>query len=183
MAIAARERTSEQDANLAEREKRLYQNFAEMQRRESQLDQLVASRADLQVRDQRQALLKDIQGKDAEIAAAREFLGWNYEPFVIPADIATEWSAKDAGAAKEAAWNEKYAAYAEAHPELAAEYKRRVNGDLPANWAEASQAFVEQLQANPSKIASRKASQNAIEAFGKLLPEFLGGSAACWLFG
>ena len=113
----------------------------------------------------------------AEIAAAREFLGWNYEPFVIPEDIATEWSAKDAGAAKEAAWNEKYAAYAEAHPELAAEYKRRVNGDLPANWAEASQVFVEQLQANPSKIASRKASQNAIEAFGKLLPEFLGGSA------
>ncbi len=113
----------------------------------------------------------------AEIAAAREFLGWNHEPFVIPADIAAEWSAKDAGAAKEAAWNEKYAAYAEAHPELAAEYKRRVNGDLPANWAEASQAFVEQLQANPSKIASRKASQNAIEAFGKLLPEFLGGSA------
>jgi transketolase len=113
----------------------------------------------------------------AEIAAAREFLGWKHEPFVIPADIAAEWSAKDAGAAKEAAWNEKYAAYAEAHPELAAEYKRRVNGDLPANWAEASQAFVEQLQANPSKIASRKASQNAIEAFGKLLPEFLGGSA------
>jgi len=105
----------------------------------------------------------------AEIAAAREFLGWKHEPFVIPADIAAEWSAKDAGAAKEAAWNEKYAAYAE--------YKRRVNGDLPANWAEASQAFVEQLQANPSKIASRKASQNAIEAFGKLLPEFLGGSA------
>lgn len=113
----------------------------------------------------------------AEIAAAREFLGWNHEPFVIPADIAAEWSAKDAGAAKEAAWNEKYAAYAEAHPELAAEYKRRVNGDLPANWAEVSQAFVEHLQANPSKIASRKASQNAIEAFGKLLPEFLGGSA------
>jgi transketolase len=113
----------------------------------------------------------------AEIAAARDFLGWNYEPFVIPADIAAEWNAQDAGAAKEAAWNDKYAAYAEAHPELAAEYKRRVNGDLPANWAEASQAFVEQLQANPSKIASRKASQNAIEAFGKLLPEFLGGSA------
>lgn len=113
----------------------------------------------------------------AEIAAAREFLGWNHEPFVIPADVAADWSAKEAGAAKEAAWNEKYAAYAEAHPELAAEYKRRVNGELPANWAEASQAFVEQLQANPSKIASRKASQNAIEAFGKLLPEFLGGSA------
>lgn len=113
----------------------------------------------------------------AEIAAAREFLGWNHEPFVIPADIAAEWNAKDTGTAKEAAWNEKFAAYAEAHPELAGEYKRRVNGELPANWAEASQAFVEQLQANPAKIASRKASQNAIEAFGKLLPEFLGGSA------
>ena len=113
----------------------------------------------------------------AEIAAAREFLGWNHEPFVIPADIAAEWNAKDAGTAKEAAWNEKFAAYAEAHPELAGEYKRRVNGELPANWAEASQAFIEQLQANPAKIASRKASQNAIEAFGKLLPEFLGGSA------
>lgn len=113
----------------------------------------------------------------AEIAAAREFLGWNHEPFVIPADIAAEWNAKDAGATKEAVWNEKFAAYAAAHPELAGEYKRRVNGELPANWAEASQAFVEDLQANPAKIASRKASQNAIEAFGKLLPEFLGGSA------
>ncbi len=113
----------------------------------------------------------------AEIAAAREFLGWNHEAFVIPADIAAEWNAKDAGATKEAVWNEKFAAYAEAHPELADEYKRRVNGELPANWAEASQAFVEDLQANPAKIASRKASQNAIEAFGKLLPEFLGGSA------
>ena len=113
----------------------------------------------------------------AEIAAAREFLGWNHEPFVIPADIAAEWNAKDAGATKEAVWNEKFAAYAAAHPELAAEYKRRVNGELPANWAEVSQAFVEDLQANPAKIASRKASQNAIEAFGKLLPEFLGGSA------
>ena len=113
----------------------------------------------------------------AEIAAAREFLGWTHEPFVIPADIAAEWNAKDAGATKEAVWNEKFAAYAAAHPELAAEYKRRVNGELPANWAEVSQAFVEDLQANPAKIASRKASQNAIEAFGKLLPEFLGGSA------
>ncbi len=113
----------------------------------------------------------------AEIAAAREFLGWNHEPFVIPADIAAEWNAKDAGATKEAVWNEKFAAYAAAHPELAAEYKRRVNGELPANWAEVSQAFVEDLQANPAKIASRKASQNAIEAFGQLLPEFLGGSA------
>jgi transketolase, bacterial and yeast len=113
----------------------------------------------------------------AEIAAAREFLDWKYEPFVIPADVAAAWNAKEAGAAKEAEWTEKFAAYSKAHPHLAAEYIRRVNGELPANWAEASQAFVEQLQANPAKIASRKASQNAIEAFGKLLPEFLGGSA------
>ena len=78
--------------------------------------------------------------------------------------------------AKEKAWDEKFA-HAAAHPELATEFKRRVNNELPANWQAESQKFIEQLQANPAKIASRKASQNAIEAFGKLLPEYLGGSA------
>ncbi|MEJ2765247.1 transketolase [Photobacterium sp. MCCC 1A19761] len=112
-----------------------------------------------------------------EIAAAREFLGWNHGPFEIPADIATAWDAKDAGAAKEAAWDEKFAAYAAAYPELAAEFKRRMNGELPANWEEATNAIIADLQANPANIASRKASQNALEAFGKLLPEFMGGSA------
>ncbi|MGR2856327.1 transketolase [Erwinia sp. 1181_3] len=114
---------------------------------------------------------------DDEIALTRKQLGWNHAPFEIPSDIYAQWDAKEAGQAKEAAWNEKFAAYAKAFPELAEEFKRRVNNELPANWATESQKFVEELQANPSKIASRKASQNAIEAFGKLLPEYLGGSA------
>lgn len=115
---------------------------------------------------------------DKEIAAAREFLGWKEAPFVIPADIYAEWDAKEKGQAQEHNWDAKFAAYRAAFPELAAEFERRViKGELPADWAEKSQAFIEHLQANPAKIASRKASQNALEAFGKLLPEFMGGSA------
>ncbi|MGL4601195.1 MAG: transketolase, partial [Plesiomonas sp.] len=115
---------------------------------------------------------------DKEIAAAREFLGWKEEPFVIPADIYAEWDAKEKGQAQEHNWDAQFAAYRAAFPELAAEFERRViKGELPADWAEKSQAFIEHLQANPAKIASRKASQNALEAFGKLLPEFMGGSA------
>ncbi|WP_187376485.1 transketolase [Vibrio mimicus] len=112
-----------------------------------------------------------------EIKAAREFLGWEYAPFEIPADIYAAWDAKTAGASKEAAWDEKFAAYAKAYPAEAAEYKRRVAGELPANWEEATSEIIANLQANPANIASRKASQNALEAFGKLLPEFMGGSA------
>ncbi|EGR5011856.1 transketolase [Vibrio cholerae] len=112
-----------------------------------------------------------------EIKAAREFLGWEYAPFEIPADIYAAWDAKQAGASKEAAWNEKFAAYAKAYPAEAAEYKRRVAGELPANWEAATREIIANLQANPANIASRKASQNALEAFGKLLPEFMGGSA------
>ena len=112
-----------------------------------------------------------------EIAAAREFLGWNHAPFEIPSDVYAEWDAKETGAAKESAWDEKFAAYAAAHPELAAEFKRRVNGDLPAEWEEKTNAIIADLQANPANIASRKASQNALEAFGQMLPEFMGGSA------
>ena len=114
---------------------------------------------------------------DEEIALTRKNLNWNYAPFEIPAEIYADWDAKAKGQAAEAAWNEKFAAYAKAYPELAAELKRRLSGELPANWAQESQAFVEKLQANPANIASRKASQNAIEAYAKLLPEFLGGSA------
>ncbi|MER2473372.1 transketolase [Photorhabdus laumondii] len=114
---------------------------------------------------------------DAEIAATREALGWNYPAFEIPAEIYSEWDAKEAGKAKQAAWNEKFAAYEKAYPELAAEFKRRTGGELPANWEVESKAFIEQLQKNPANIASRKASQNALEAFGKVLPEFMGGSA------
>ncbi|WP_454878512.1 transketolase [Serratia inhibens] len=113
----------------------------------------------------------------AEVAATREALGWKYAAFEIPQDIYAQWDAKEAGQAKESAWNDKFAAYARAFPELAAEFTRRVNGELPANWKADAQKFVEQLQANPANIASRKASQNALEAFGKVLPEFLGGSA------
>ncbi|MBY6196980.1 transketolase [Vibrio hangzhouensis] len=112
-----------------------------------------------------------------EIAAAREFLGWEHGPFEIPAEIKAEWDAKEAGSAKEAAWNEKLAAYEAAYPELAAEFKRRVNGELPAQWEQEASKIIADLQANPANIASRKASQNALEAFGKMLPEFMGGSA------
>ncbi|RTZ17455.1 transketolase [Vibrio aquaticus] len=112
-----------------------------------------------------------------EIAATRKELGWEHGPFEIPSEVYAEWDAKKAGAAKEAAWNEKLAAYEAAHPELAAEFKRRVNGDLPAQWEEKANAIIADLQANPANIASRKASQNALEAFGAMLPEFLGGSA------
>ncbi|EMF7562466.1 transketolase [Serratia marcescens] len=113
----------------------------------------------------------------AEVAATREALGWKYAAFEIPQDIYAQWDAKEAGQAKEAAWNDKFAAYARAFPEQAAEFKRRMNGELPADWKADAKAFVEKLQANSANIASRKASQNALEAFGKVLPEFLGGSA------
>ncbi|KGK17994.1 transketolase [Vibrio navarrensis] len=112
-----------------------------------------------------------------EIAATRKELGWEHGPFEIPQEVYAEWSAKEAGAAKEAAWNEKFAAYEAAYPELAAEFKRRVNGELPAQWQEKANQIIADLQANPANIASRKASQNALEAFGKMLPEFMGGSA------
>ncbi|CAH6873699.1 transketolase 1 [Vibrio chagasii] len=112
-----------------------------------------------------------------EITATKAALGWEHGPFEIPADIAAEWNAKEAGAAKEAAWNAKFDAYAAAYPELAAEFKRRTNGELPAEWEEKANAIIADLQANPANIASRKASQNALEAFGQMLPEFMGGSA------
>ncbi|MEO2280372.1 transketolase [Pseudoalteromonas pernae] len=114
---------------------------------------------------------------DDEIKAAREFLGWEHAPFVIPQDVYSEWDAKEAGQKHEQNWNEKFAAYKAAHPELAAEFERRQKGELPADWAEKSQAYIEQLQANPDNPATRKASQNALNAFGPMLPEFMGGSA------
>ncbi|MCE9677745.1 transketolase [Shewanella sp. AS1] len=115
---------------------------------------------------------------DAEIAAAREFLGWEHAPFDIPADVYAGWDAKEVGSSREAAWNEKLAAYAAAHPELANEYKRRViDGELPADFEAKAQAFIKECQEKGENIASRKASQNAIGAFGAMLPELLGGSA------
>ncbi|MCW2102981.1 UNVERIFIED_ORG: transketolase [Rahnella aquatilis] len=114
---------------------------------------------------------------DDEVAATRKHIGWNSPPFEIPQDIYAQWDAKEAGKAKEKAWNEKFAAYAKAYPELAAEFERRVSGKLPAHWQNEAQKYIEELQAKPANIASRKASQNALESFGKILPEFLGGSA------
>ncbi|SNY57363.1 transketolase [Pantoea sp. GL120224-02] len=114
---------------------------------------------------------------DDEIAQTRQQLGWHHAPFEVPSELYAQWDAKEAGQAKESAWEAKVAAYAEAYPELAAEFNRRIKDALPDNWETESQQFIEQLQANPAKIASRKASQNAIEAFGKILPEYLGGSA------
>ena len=114
---------------------------------------------------------------DDEIALTRENLGWRHAPFEIPADIRAGWDAREAGARAEAEWNDRFAAYAAAYPAEAAEFQRRMAGDLPAAWAEKSQAFVEAVIAKGETIASRKASQNALDGFGPLLPELLGGSA------
>ena len=115
-------------------------------------------------------------GKD-EIAAARDMLDWRYAPFEIPAEIYAGWDAKQAGAKREAAWNALFADYARANPELAAELQRRLAAKLPENWAAESQAYVEKMQAEGPDVASRKASQMALNAFGPLLPELIGGSA------
>ncbi|MEO9945870.1 MAG: transketolase [Paraglaciecola sp.] len=114
---------------------------------------------------------------DDEIKAAREFLNWPHAPFEIPADVYEGWDAKASGAEKEHAWNESFSAYESAHPELAAELTRRLAGDLPADFAEKADAFIQASQDKAENIASRKASQNSIEAFATLLPEVLGGSA------
>jgi transketolase len=115
---------------------------------------------------------------DDEIAAAREFLNWPHAPFEIPSDIADAWNQTEKGTGAQSSWNEKFAAYQSAHPELAAEYERRViKGDLPADFEAKANAFIQECQEKGENIASRKASQNAIEAFGKVLPELLGGSA------
>ncbi|MBM7344113.1 transketolase [Pantoea coffeiphila] len=114
---------------------------------------------------------------EEEVALTRKELGWNYPPFEIPKDIYAQWDAKQAGAEREKAWNTRFNAYKAAYPELAAEYSRRMNGGMPENWEAETQKYIQQLQDNPQKIASRKASQNALEAYGPLLKEFLGGSA------
>lgn len=113
-----------------------------------------------------------------EVALVRKTLNWEYEPFVVPADVYAGWDAKAKGAAAELSWNDKFSAYKSAHPELAAEFDRRViKGDLPADFAAKAEAFIAESQAKGEKIASRKASQNSIAAFVPLLPELLGGSA------
>ena len=114
---------------------------------------------------------------DDEIALTRERLGWKHGAFEIPEDVYKGWSAKEKGAAAETSWNTKFDAYAKAHPELAAEFKRRVSGELPADFSAQAQAYIDECQAKGEVVASRKASQNTLNAFGPLLPELLGGSA------
>lgn len=114
---------------------------------------------------------------DDEIAASRAELGWNFPPFEIPEDIATAWSATGSGAAYEQAWNEMYAQYTAAHPELAAEFERRMAGDLPAGWEEFADAAIAAINADASDMATRKASLVALNALAPMLPEMVGGSA------
>ena len=112
-----------------------------------------------------------------EIALTRQALGWTDEPFVIPADIYAAWDAKAKGTASETAWNETFAAYAAKYPTEAAELKRRSLGDLPADFVAKADAYIAEVNAKAETIASRKASQNAIQAFAPQLSEILGGSA------
>ncbi len=112
-----------------------------------------------------------------EIAATRAQLGWSYDPFVIPDEIYAGWDAKQQGAAAETAWNDRFAAYAAAYPELAAEFTRRMSGELPGNWAQESDKFIAQVDAEKGSPATRKASQIALNGYGPLLPDLFGGSA------
>jgi len=112
-----------------------------------------------------------------EVAAARVQLGWNHPPFEIPAEIYAGWDARAKGAKREAEWNAAFARYQAAYPELAAEFSRRVAGELPSDWAATAEAYVRKLQADGPVVASRKASQMALDAYGPKLPELIGGSA------
>ncbi|NWC10085.1 transketolase [Pseudomonas agarici] len=114
---------------------------------------------------------------DAEIALTRAALKWNHGPFEIPADIYAEWNAKEAGRAVEAEWDQRFAAYSVAFPTEANELVRRLSGELPADFSERASAYIAEVAAKGETIASRKASQNTLNAFGPLLPELLGGSA------
>ncbi len=112
-----------------------------------------------------------------EVAATRAAIGWRYPPFEIPQQIYDGWDAKKRGAALERAWNDKFAAYEKTHPELAREFRRRVAGELPANWGAQCLMLLEKIIAKAESIATRKASQNAIEGLAPVLPELVGGSA------
>jgi transketolase len=115
-------------------------------------------------------------GQD-EINLTKAALGWDHEAFIVPENVYAGWDAKAKGAKAEAEWNEKFAAYQAAHPELAAEYERRMAGDLPANWAADADAFVAAVNAEAKTTATRLSSLAAIEGFAGILPEIFGGSA------
>jgi|WetSurMetagenome_2_1015567.scaffolds.fasta_scaffold02841_2 transketolase len=112
-----------------------------------------------------------------EIAKTREALGWKHGAFEIPQEIYNAWSAKEKGATAQKSWEEKFAAYKSAFPELAAEFERRMKGDLPSDWNDKANAFIASVNEKAETIATRKASQNTLNGFGPLLPELLGGSA------
>ena len=114
---------------------------------------------------------------DEEIALTRKALGWEYPPFEIPQDIYDKWSAVESGAKLEQEWNDLFAKYKAQYPELASEFERRMSGELPVDLAQKAMDWAKSLQDNPAKLATRKAGQNALDFFGALLPEFVGGSA------
>jgi transketolase len=114
---------------------------------------------------------------DAEIAAARPHMGWVFPAFEIPQEVYEAWDARKKGAALESGWNQKFERYAKAHPDLAAEYTRRMAGELPAHWAEHAKKAIAAANEKGETVATRKASQIAINALAPALPEFVGGSA------
>jgi transketolase len=114
---------------------------------------------------------------DKEIAATREAIGWNHPPFEIPADVYAAWDAKKAGEAVESEWNALFKAYSERYPQQAGELQRRMIGELPGNFEQAVKDYLVTCREKKETIATRKASQNAIQAYAQVLPEFLGGSA------
>ena len=114
---------------------------------------------------------------DEEIALTREALGWTHAPFEVPKDVRSAWSATESGAAMEQDWQGRFEAYRADHPALADEFERRMAGTLPANWTEKADAFIASVNADAKTVASRKASQMALDGFGPLLKELIGGSA------
>lgn len=114
---------------------------------------------------------------DEEVALAREIIGWKYDPFVVPDEYYAAWDARKKGEAVEREWQEKFRSYKNDYPELAAEFERRINSELPADWDNKSESLIREIAAKGENIATRKASQNALDAFGPLLPELVGGSA------
>ncbi|NDP60425.1 MAG: transketolase [Oxalobacteraceae bacterium] len=114
---------------------------------------------------------------DKEIAAVREAIGWHSAPFEVPAEVYAAWDAKLPGAARQAAWDALFAAYSERHPQLAGELLRRMSGELPGNFDATVAQYIAACVEKKETIATRKASQNAIQAYAQVLPEFLGGSA------
>ena len=114
---------------------------------------------------------------DKEVAATRAAIGWSYAPFEVPPHVKAAWDAREQGAVAEGSWREHFDAYAYAHPELAREFERRVRGELPADFDARIVAMMANAKEKAETIATRKASQNAIEALAPLLPELLGGSA------